>query len=231
MQSHIIIILAIAMPFLLVTWPEPLRAEQVTCTGTSTSILVEGSHQENLSKACDAVRSASRFFRAVGLAAPTNITIRLEAETPSQFPDDHEIGHYNAKLDTIVIQDYRATTNVSSPSMSGLWAIDLLPNWQSYIVHELAHAAIHADCDKHCPSRAIDEYIAAVAQISVLPEEYRSILLDSYRNLEAWENEYQITETYYAFDPHKFAIKSYKHYMQQSDPQAFLRTILAQPRK
>jgi hypothetical protein len=206
-------------------WPAPIWADQMICT--SRGIRIEGSSQANIAEACNAVKSAAHFFQTAGLSMPSNILIRLGHETSSQTPDGHEIGHYNALLHTIVMKDFRTTISQSKQPLPEPWAIDSLPYWQSYIVHELAHAAIHASCDQNCPSRAIDEYIAAVAQISVLPEEYRSTLLDSYPNLKAWENKNDITEIYYAFDPHKFAIKSYKHYLQQADPKAFLRIMLA----
>ena len=225
MQKYLLSFMVFITPLMLGMWSAPILADQMFCT--SSGILIEGSSQANISEACDAVKSAAHFFQTAGLTMPSNILIRLEHETSSQTPDGHEIGHYNALLHTIVMKDFCTTTSQSKQSIPGLWAIDSLPIWQSYIVHELTHAAIHADCDQNCPSRAIDEYIAAVAQISVLPEEYRSRLLGSYRDLKAWEDKDDITEIYYAFDPHKFAIKSYKHYQQQTDPKAFLRIILA----
>jgi len=206
-------------------WPAPLWADQMLCT--SNGILIEGSSQEIISEACDAVKSSAHFFQTAGLSMPSNILIRIEHETSSKNLDGHEIGHYDALLHTIVMNDFRTTTSQSKQPPPELWAVDSLPYWQSYIVHELAHAAIHADCGQKCPSRAIDEYIAAVAQISVLPEEYRSRLVDSYPDLKAWESKNDITEIYYALDPHKFAIKSYKYYQQQADPKASLRIILA----
>jgi len=217
--------MAFITPLMLGMWPAPILADQMLCT--SSGILIESSSHENISEACNAVKSAADFFQTAGLSMPSNILIRLEHEASSQTTDGHEIGHYNALLHTIVINDFRTTTSQSKQPPPELWAIDSLPYWQSYIVHELAHAAIHADCDQNCPSRAVDEYIAAVAQISVLPAEYRSTLLNSYPNLKAWENINDVTEIYYAFDPHKFAIKSYKHYKQQTDHKAFIRFMLA----
>jgi hypothetical protein len=224
MQEHLISFIAFITSLMLAILPAPLWADQMLCT--SNGILIEGSSQVNISEACEAVKSAAHFFQTAGLSMPSNILIRFEHDTSTQTLTGHEIGHYNALLHTIVMKDYHSTASQSKQPPPELWSIDSLPYWQSYLVHELAHAAIHADCDQNCPSRAIDEYIAAVAQISVLPEEYRSKLVDSYPNLKAWESKNDITEIYYAFDPHKFAIKSYKHYQQQTDHKAFMQRLL-----
>lgn len=157
---------------------------------------------------------------------PSKLVILLENET-SPLVHSNEIGHYNARLRTIVIKNYGPTTSQSKESETNLWSIDSLPFWKSYIVHELAHAAIHEGCDQACPSRAIHEYVAAVAQFSVLPEQYRSRILDTHPNLDAFENDSEITELYYALNPHYFAIKSYKHYQQQTNPKAYLKMRLS----
>jgi len=224
MLTHLARLSTLIVLYLLGTWPAPLRAEQRLCT--NHGILIEGNRMEDVADACEAVKSAASFFGIAGLSMPGNIVIRLVDESSSPFLDDHEIGHYDARLHAIVMRDYRAAAARSRQAEQGLGAVASRAHWQSYIVHELAHAAIHAGCDRNCPSRAIHEYVAAVAQISSLPEEQRSSLLNTYRNLEAFERESEITEIYYALNPRYFAVKSYKHYRQLSNPQAFLRDLL-----
>lgn len=205
-------------------WTTSVHAEQRLCT--DHGILIEGNRVEDVADACEAVKSAAPFFGIAGLAMPGNIVIRLVGESSSPFLDDHEIGHYDAKLHAIVMRDYRAAAAQSRLMEPGLGAVASRAHWQSYIVHELAHAAIHAGCDQTSPSRAIHEYVAAVAQISALPEAHRARLLNGYRDLEAFGRESEITEIYYALNPRYFAVKSYKHYRQLPDPQAFLRGLL-----
>ena len=209
---------------LIALWPASLHANQMLCT--SNQILIEGSRKENISAACDAVKGAAEFYRSTGISMPSNIVIKLESETSLPFQDMHEIGHYDALLHTIVIRDFQSSTSPKDQSKQELWSIDSRTFWQSYIVHELTHAAIQAGCGRNCPSRAVHEYVAAVAQISALPDEYRSRLLDNYRDLKAFENRSEITELYYAFNPHYFAVKSYKHFRKQTDPATYLQSMI-----
>jgi hypothetical protein len=205
-------------------WPLPLRAEQGLCA--NYKILIEGNRPEDVAGACAAVGDAASFFALAGLTMPRNLVIRLVDEAASPFLEEQEIGHYDGRLHAIVMRDYRAATSQRFRAEHGLGAIATRGEWQSYIVHELAHGAIHAGCDRTCPSRAIHEYVAAVAQISALPEEKRARLLDTHRNLEAFESEAEITEIYYSLNPRYFAVKAYKHYRRQTDPAAFLKALL-----
>lgn len=93
--------------------------------------------------------------------------------------------------------------------------------------HEIAHAAVASGCRDRCATRAAHEYVAAIAQISVLPEESRSELLAGYRDLNGFEDESEITEIYYAINPRQIAVKSYKHFVHLSAPREFLGKLLA----
>lgn len=224
MQTRLARGLALVALLLLGTGSAPLRADHRLCT--MSGILVEGNAPEDVADACSAVRSAAPFFEIAGLPTPSNLPIRLVDESSSPFLDEHEIGHYDGRLHAIVMRDYRTAAARSVKTAPGLWAIVSRADWQSYIVHELTHAAIYQEHGRNHPSRAVHEYVAALAQISVLPEAELASLLDAHRDLEAFEQESEITEIYYAFNPRSFAVKSYKHYRQQTDPRAFLRKFL-----
>lgn len=217
-------LLIVALLSVAWAWPLPLRAEQGPCA--NDGILIEGNRPEDVAGACDAIKDALPVFLIAGLATPRNLVIRLVDEAASTLLDEHEIGHYDGRLHAIVIRDYRAATRQGVRADHGLGAIATRGEWQSYIVHELAHAAIHASCDQTCPSRAIHEYVAAVAQISALPEPQRARLLDAHRDLGAFEHEREITEIYYSLHPRYFAVKAYKNYLRQTDPAAFLKALL-----
>lgn len=224
MQTRFFRVFAFVAWLLLGSWAAALRADHQLCT--KYGILIEGNDPEDVVDACTAVKGAESFFKLAGLPMPRNTHIRLVDESSSPFMDDHEIGHYNGQLHAIVIRDYRAARTLSKDMEPGVGAITSRAVWRSYIVHELTHAAIHSSCDQHCPSRAVHEYVAAVAQLSALPEQHRLEMFDIYRDLGAFEHESEITEIYYALNPHYFAVKSYKHYRQLSDPKAFLKELL-----
>lgn len=194
-----------------------------------SAIVVHGGTLDDMQDACDAASSAGRFFAATGLHMPKDVRITIGDDSPSTFLRLGETGSYDAHQNAIRVLGYQFAVRATEGNDPGLGRITTRAHWQSYIAHELAHAAIHAGCDRACPSRAIHEYVAAVAQIASLPDDQRSVLLAHYIELDSFHQLSEISETYYAINPHYFAVKSYKHFQKLSDPQAFFRAMLNRP--
>ncbi|MCP5277878.1 MAG: hypothetical protein H6935_05870 [Thiobacillus sp.] len=216
----------IALWMVVILWccsPWPLAAQDRCGQG---GILVAAGTQEDLVSACQAVERAERFFIQVGLPVPLGVSLHLVGEDAGCFHDAQEIAHFDAPSRTVTMRDFQAAKCLAARAAPGMAAIANRAQWQSYIVHELAHAAIHEGCDRSCPSLAMHEYVAAIAQISSLPAEERSILLGEYPGLPAFDGAADITELYYAMNPRQFAVKAYKHFRGLSDQRAFLRELL-----
>lgn len=199
-------------------------AVEQRCAGSS--IVVQGSDSESLQDGCDAVSNAARFFESSGLPMPTEVRITIVDDDPRPLLELHETGSYDSRQRAIRVLAYLPAVKATEGNEPGLGRITSRAHWRSYITHELTHAAIHAGCSSTCTSRAIHEYVAAVAQIASLPEDVRSSLLENYRDLAPFEQISEITEIYYALNPHYFAVKSYKHYLRQSDPRGFFHALL-----
>lgn len=216
-----------AVPFgllLLASLSSGLSAEELQCK--DSGIVVQGAEPQDVQDGCEAVKSAVRFFESSGLSLPNNLKITIVNIQPTPFLGLYETGNYDSRQNAIRVLAYQLSVKATETNEPGLARIATRAHWRSYITHELAHAAIHAGCDKACPSRAIHEYVAAVAQIASLPKKQRTDLLKPYRDLEPFHQLSEITETYYAINPHYFAVKSYKHYQRQSDPPGFFRSVL-----
>lgn len=199
-------------------------AEELQCQ--DGAIVVHGAEPEDVRDGCKAARSVARFFGSAGMPVPRNVKITIVDAQPSTTPGMPETGNYDARRNTIHVLAYQSAVKATESNEAGLGRIATRSHWRSYIAHELAHAAIHTGCDSTCPSRAIHEYVAAVAQIASLPGDERADLLAPYRDLEPFHQLSEITDTYYAINPHYFAVKSYKHYQQQHDPRSFFRSVL-----
>lgn len=189
-------------------------------------ILVQAKDPQDIYDACQAVRSSARFFKPYGLTMPKGIQVMVVDSRQSPLLEEHEMGTYDSRHNVIRVRAYSSAVKATEMNEPGLGKITTRAHWRSYITHELAHAAIHADCDKTCPSRAIHEYIAAVAQIASLPKKQRTKLLRQYSDLQPFDKLSEITEIYYAVNPHYFAVKSYKHYLRLANPRDFLRDAL-----
>lgn len=201
-----------------------ISAEELQCK--DSSIVVQGAELQSVQDGCEAVKNAARFFDSSGLSMPNDVRITIVDPQSTPFLGEHETGNYDSRQNVICVLAYQPAVKATAANEPGLGRIATRAHWRSYITHELAHAAIHAGCDKDCSSRAIHEYVAAVAQIASLPKKQRSELLKPYRDLEPFHQLSEITEIYYAINPHYFAVKSYKHYQQLSNPRAFFRSVL-----
>lgn len=217
--------LVLAAAIFLACLSGSISAGELRCA--DRSVVVRGTEPQAVLDGCEAVKSAGRFFVSLGLSIPEGVSIELMEVQHTSLLAAHETANYDAEKNAIRILTYRAAVKATEANEQGLGRIATRSHWRSYIVHELAHAIIHAGCGLACLSRAIHEYVAAVAQLASLPTEELGELLIPYRNLEPFQHLAEITEIYYAINPHYFAVKSYKHYQQQSDPGTFLRRMLA----
>lgn len=201
-----------------------ISAEELRCK--NNDIVVQGTKPQDAQDGCAAALDAAQFFASSGLAIPKGVLIELVDDQLGPLLAPHETGTYDAKQNLIRVLSYDAAVKATRANSLGLGRIATRAHWRSYIVHELTHAAVHAGCDKTCPSRATHEYLAAVAQLSSIPGNQLTKLLTPYRNLDPFKDLSEISETYYAINPHYFAVKSYKHYLRLSDPRAFFRDTL-----
>lgn len=208
----------------LLFWCEAGSACETECPWSS--IAISGADEIDIEDGCQAVILTQHFLESAGLSMPHRVTIHL-VDSPDTSPlGSNEMGRYNAHSVAIHVLGFQAAVSATSTGGHGLEKVTTRDHWRSYIVHELTHAAIHEGCDSTCPARAIHEYIAGVAQISALPPEERANMLASYGDLAPFEKSVEISEIYYAINPHFFAIKSYKHYQRLPDPKSFIKNAL-----
>jgi hypothetical protein len=75
------------------------------------------------------------------------------------------------------------------------------------------------------PSLEAHEYIAYVVQLATLPDVLQQQLLASFSN-PAFYHEREINGIFLQLDPEVFAVKAYRHFVTQSDPQTFFQRLL-----
>ena len=216
---------ALVQLFLVAAVALPVMAGTTRCPGTE--IFVESANPADVQEACRSVDEVRPFLDTIGLSLPRGVRIRLVDRTPgSPLEADPFVALYDGEIHAIVMLDYDvALKELPSPPPGGL-AITGRAMWRSYIVHELAHAAIHLSCVRICPARAAHEYIAYVAQLSCLPADLRVAALERYNAVGPFTHETQIDEIFYEMNPELFAAKSYWHYQQPQNGAQFARRML-----
>ncbi|MBK7792077.1 MAG: hypothetical protein IPJ62_05855 [Betaproteobacteria bacterium] len=173
-------------------------------------------------------RAAAEFGGAAGdrsRAAP-GVAIRLVERTGDGGLGAGERARYETGSHAIVLLGYAATARATPPGPAEGSAAAGRAVWRSYVVHELAHAAIHLSCVSTCPRRAVHEYVAAVAQYATFRRTFgRTSSAVSATSLLGG-SEAEISDTYYAVDPGRFAVKSYLHYRQPQAGPEFVRRLV-----
>lgn len=198
----------------------------LTCPGSKRIAIV--ADRDEARQVCRAADAAAGLFAELGLELPRETRVHLVDRMHGAVGDADELGRFDGRLHTVQVLNFTAARKAARRAVPGLGVAMNRALWRSYIVHELAHAAIHAGCDRSCPDRASHEYIAAIAQIASLPAPERKDVLRHHNGVAAFARQSEISEIYYALSPCRFAVKSYLHYRQPENGPAFVRRLLEQ---
>lgn len=191
----------------------------------SSGMKVSGGTGRDREWVCSAVLEATSFFRLNGLDLADGTTVFLTKELPGK-DGSHALGEYHVSSNRIVLLTYEEALRLSYLSPPPL-GIPMSPDlWRSYVVHELAHAAVERAFAPGVEKLAASEYIAAVAQLSSLPEATRSRIFKHFQNLPGFEAAAEITALYYFLDPGKFAVKAFRHYSRPGNGVPFIKHLL-----
>lgn len=198
----------------------------ILCPGSE--ITAAAANSAGAQEICRAAEEGRAVLSALDLGLPTGLRVDIVEEPLDTQAGRGEIGRYDGRQCRIYIMSLRAAAPTDSRSGFGVPMDGDL--WRSYIVHELAHAALHALRDRSRLTRAGHEYLAAVAQLSSMPSPLRDAILSRYSDAVAFERVEEISELYYAFNPTRFAIKAYLHAQDPRRRHAYLTTLLPEDR-
>lgn len=225
MRSSIVRYLTELAGLLLLLWQAfPASAAALRCP--DSLVVIQGKNSADVNDACKAVASLSDFLRHVGLAMPSGALIRIVGDRGPLALGPYELGNYDSRDNTIRVLGYDAAVKATRGNEAGIGRVTTRAKWRSFIVHELAHAAVHLGCDRTCPSRGVHECFAAVAQISSLPKRQVDALLAAAKDVDAYADFSEVSDIFYEINPHLFSMKCYKHYRRLSDPKRYFRHAL-----
>lgn len=194
----------------LVLAPTPSVAGEAFCAGTR--IVVRDWNEAEGDLICSAARAALVFLSGAGLDLSGGLAIVPLSQAPGNG-DAHVLGRFEpgsreirpSPFDTAVAEARDHPRAFGVPMSRALW--------QSYIAHELAHAVAEPRFAAGVRRSTASEYLAAVVQLATLPEPVRREILAVYRDVAGFAHVREISGTYYALDPARFAVKAYRHYL------------------
>jgi hypothetical protein len=208
----------------LVLWCAALGSAAAATQCPDSGVVVTGASDIEVREVCRGVSELGGFLASIGIALPAAVTVRVVGGEGAPALEAGAVGHYDGPRHEVLMRpcgEVAAQTVRRPPEAASEGERTV---WRSYVVHELAHAAIHASCT--FVRRAAHEYVAVVAQYLSLPDELRAAMLARHPDVEPFARESEISDVYYEIDPQRFAVKSWLHYRQPQGGPAFVRELL-----
>ena len=203
----------------------PVQADRKTVSCSGVRITSEADSAQDWKAICPALAHGKEILTAMGLKLLATLQISFQRKPHTDDICQAKcVGYYDGSINKLYLPGYKTAWHLQQDS--GLFSGEITAGiWESYLIHELAHAAAKQNATAGIQLCVASEYIAAVAQILALPEVDRHAVLKRY-NLGGFSGDRDITLTYYLIDPGKFAVNSYLHYRKLEDGPAYIRNIL-----
>lgn len=215
--------ISLAMAAALGAWPALATTQKCPPTH-GLPVVVDFSQQSDFLDACTGAARAMAYMLDKGFRGPTGINIRIiDSVEENQLPVAH--GHFDSKtkiatvMSRSVYQDASVLNRVLGlPMDSELYS--------SIFTHEVAHAIAHENFAAAKPPTVAHEYIAYTVQLATLPDALRNRILTAIPGT-GFEHEREISELYMAFNPDRFAVQVYRHFMRSTNRAEFFARLLS----
>jgi hypothetical protein len=208
----------------LAAFAAPAAGRAMRCPGEP--VVTSGWGAPDSERICAAATRALAFLRAAGLSPPASIEIRpLEQRRRSDAAQP--LGQYDGGTGVVALIRYEAAVSASR-AHAPAFGLPMSPElWQSFVGHEVAHAVVAAHFTAVAARRAAaGEYVAAVVQLSTMPQGLLRAILERY-DAAAFGEAADITMLLYQMNPAVFAVKAYRHRVALGDEwPAFLAMLL-----
>jgi len=202
----------------------PAVAIQYSCAGTP-GFSISAPDDNMVDHVCTAAERTIRFLGNYKLKPKRTIHIEIIEELIDQ--DGYKaLGSYNRQNDRILMMSLPALLQSSkSPKMYNMQFDE--EHYIGALAHEITHAIFHHNSNniEEKWNNAAQEYLAHATQLGVLPAQRREDIIIS-EGTGPWEPGDEISVTYMGFNTTGFAVKSYLHLTQMTDPQPFIHILL-----
>ena len=223
-MSRLFRFIMLSLIFILALQAKTAVAQQYSCAGL-TLIEINAPDDSMVEDICIAAEKASAFLAQYKLQPERLINLQI-TETAINSQGYLAYGSYDRQNDIIQLMSLPSILrNTDTPQMYDQ-PFDQ-EHYHGAIAHELTHAIFHHNSGKLKKQRtnAAQEYLAHATQMGVLSPEKRHRII-KITDVGPWESGDSISDTYMALRPTGFAVKSYLHLTQMTDPQPFIKLLL-----
>lgn len=205
----------------------PMLAYGSSTSCADSELTVQSEKETLVEHICSIVKVGRNILDSMGLTLPKHLTITVSHTLPDNNLCQLKcFGVFDTKTGEISLLDYDSASRLAQKSPLFINEKMRPELWDSYVIHELAHASVQNTTRPETSLRIISEYIASVAQMESLSSIEREKILNDYKDLNGFERHEEINMTYYLIDPGKFIVKAYRHYHSQENGPSFVKQIL-----
>ncbi|WP_421868054.1 DUF6639 family protein [Motiliproteus sp.] len=220
-RSIIALVLLLLAPIYLAL---PVSAAQYRCDNIP-EVSLSAPNDNMLDYVCTAAARTFEFLGRYQMGPQRPIQVEI-IEHQINSGGYKAFGSYDRQSERVRIMSLPAVLNSSQSPQMYKMPFDQ-EHYIGALAHELAHAVFHqnaVDVEEKWNNTA-HEYIAHATQLGVLAAPKREQIILS-EETGPWESGDEISVTYMAFNPTGFAVKSYLHLTQLSNPQPFIKLLL-----
>jgi hypothetical protein len=206
------------LPVLGMTTAAPLGAVERTCDGNHVRVL--SADQAHHKLICRGAEDAIRFLNSQGLGASNGISIEVVEKMPRHVSTSAIGVNLTAERKILILAypKFKKQRKWLDVAIDGSL-------YRSVVSHEVAHAIAADHFTIASPSIQAQEYIAYVTQFSTMQAAQRAKILAN--NPDHGANGVpQMSATIYLFDPERFGVRAYRHFLGLSNGRAFLHAML-----
>lgn len=225
-KSHLKLSLISILTLIVIptSFVSPAVAIQYDCAETP-GISISAPNDKMVDYVCDAADRAIIFLEKYKLMPKRVISIEIIKKMI--YLDGYwAFGMYDRQSDRILMMSLPALLQSSiSPKMYNMPFDE--EHYIGALAHEITHAIFHHNSIKieEKWNNSAHEYLAHATQLGVLSAQRREEIINS-EDTGPWEPGDEISVTYMGFNTTGFAVKSYLHLTQMTDPQSFIQILL-----
>lgn len=197
----------------------PARLE-VACPGLPARVEVTPAEVDSAWVACAGARDALGFLHWLPRDPDVVLRIELVPHLPEGLRPD-AVGCYAVGSRRLMVLERRLFLQ------RGTWFdVPVSPRlWRSVVAHEVAHALVGCHLRGSPLAGAAHEYVAYVTMLATLDDATRAAALAAMPG-PGLTHDAEINDFRYAFDPMRFGLDAYRHWLRQPDGEAFLRSLI-----
>jgi hypothetical protein len=202
----------------------PAIANQYNCVETP-GISISAPNDKMVAYVCEAAHRAFKFLEKYKLYPRKNISVEI-IEKLIYLDGYWAFGMYDRQSDRLLMMALPTLVETSwFPEMYGQPFDE--EHYVGAIAHEITHAIFHHNSSdiEYKWNNAAQEYLAHATQLGVLSAQRREEIISS-QDVGPWESGDEISVTYMGLNTTGFAVKSYLHLTQMTDPQPFIQILL-----